>query len=106
MLPSFDFEKPIIVLENQIAELRSKMNNTESIEKIAALEKRLNIQLKKIYSNLTAWQKTQVARHPSRPHFLQYIKHLIDDFIYLGGDRNCGDDKAIIGGIGRFQGQN
>ena len=102
-----DFEKPIAELEGRISELRhlSDPNGINIAEEVDKLEKKVDKDLKSTYSNLTPWQKTQVARHPERPHSLSYISALISDFIPLSGDRNYSDDHAIIGGLGRFRGR-
>lgn len=103
-----DFEKPIAELESKIAELRSLADDEGSVsigEEITTLETKAEDALKNIYLNLSPWQKTQVARHPDRPHFDIYIKQLIEDFTPLAGDRYFSEDHAIIGGIGRFCGR-
>jgi acetyl-CoA carboxylase carboxyl transferase subunit alpha len=102
-----DFEKPIAELEGKIEELRhlgdsDEMNIAEEINRLQVKVDRL---LRTSYGKLTPWQKTQVARHPDRPHFSDYIDRLITDFTPLAGDRAFGEDKAIIGGLGRFHGQ-
>jgi acetyl-CoA carboxylase carboxyl transferase subunit alpha len=102
-----EFERPIAELESKIEEL-SKLSETagggvdEELESLRARAQELRIEA---YSNLDAWQKTQVARHPDRPHFIDYIDALIDEFQELRGDRKFADDQAIMGGIGRFRGQ-
>ncbi len=101
-----DFEEPIKALETKILELKtldsgSNMNITSEITK---LEAKCQAQLVSIYSNLTPWQKVQIARHPERPQFLDYIKELVTDFTPLSGDRVFGEDPAIIGGLGVFRG--
>jgi acetyl-CoA carboxylase carboxyl transferase subunit alpha len=101
-----DFEKPIAELEGKIEELRhlsdsGEMNIAEEVSKLQGKAERL---LRQTYTRLTPWQKTQVARHPDRPHFSDYIAHMIDDFTPLAGDRAFAEDHAIIGGIGRFRG--
>jgi len=101
-----DFERPILELEKKIAELKS-FTSDESIDftaEISRLEKKLKKVKKEIFSNLTPWQRVQVARHPNRPHTLDYINLIIKDFIELHGDRSFGDDKAIVGGLGRLEG--
>src|SRR5215470_13421579 len=106
-MPTFlDFEKPIAELEGKIAELRH-LSNADDIniaEEIARLQTKADRLLKQTYAKLSAWQKTQVARHPERPHFYDYVSALIDDFVPLAGDRSFADDKAIQGGLGRFRG--
>lgn len=102
-----DFEKPITELEGKIKELRRLMDGSELdlADEIQRLEARLARLLAQTYAKLTPWQKTQVARHPDRPHFLDYVQELIADFTPLAGDRQFGDDAAIIGGFGRFRGR-
>jgi acetyl-CoA carboxylase carboxyl transferase subunit alpha len=103
-----DFEKPIAELEAKSNELRS-MVERGSAASLSDEARRLDVKayqsLKELYASLTPWQKTQVARHPERPHFTNYIDHLIEDFVPLAGDRAFGEDEAIIGGFGRFKGQ-
>jgi acetyl-CoA carboxylase carboxyl transferase subunit alpha len=103
-----DFEKPIAELEAKSNELRS-MVERGSAASLSDEARRLDVKayqsLKELYASLTPWQKTQVARHPERPHFTNYIEHLIEDFVPLAGDRAFGEDEAIIGGFGRFKGQ-
>ena len=102
-----DFEKPIAELEGKIEELRH-MADSESIniaDEVARLQVKVERTLRQTYTKLTPWQKTQVARHPDRPHFLDYIKGLVEDFTPLAGDRAFGEDRAIIGGLGRFRGR-
>jgi acetyl-CoA carboxylase carboxyl transferase subunit alpha len=107
-MPTFlDFEKSIAELENRIEELRetavgSDINIDAEIDRLEAKSQRL---LRETYARLTPWQKTQVARHPDRPHFKDYVAALIDDFMPLAGDRNFGEDPAIIGGLGRLGGR-
>ncbi len=106
-MPHFlDFEKPIAELESKIAELRhlSASEDINIAEEVERLQGKLERVLRQSYAKLTAWQKTQVARHPERPHFLDYIDHLIEEFLPLAGDRAFAEDAAIIGGIGRFRG--
>jgi len=103
-----DFEKPVAELEAQVEELRAleTPDSTAAIgEEIARLEAKAAQALKDIYAELTPWQKTQVARHPERPHCLDYVGALITDFVALAGDRKFGDDDAIVGGFGRFRGE-
>jgi len=102
-----DFEKPVADLEGQIQQLRRLANedDTASVgEEVETLEHKAREQLRVLYTKLTPWQKTQVARHPDRPHASDYIKALITDFTPLAGDRKFADDKAIITGFGRFRG--
>ncbi len=102
-----DFEKPVAELEGKIKELRhlSDKGDVNISEEVGRLEEKVEQVLQQIYGKLTPWQKMQVARHPDRPHFLAYVENLIDDFTPLRGDRRFGDDKALIGGLGRFRGQ-
>ena len=102
-----DFEKPILELEGKIAELRnvSGDNAVHIAEEINRMEEKSSRLLKQAYSKLTAAQKVQVARHQNRPHCVDYIKGFIKDFTPLAGDRNFAEDHALIGGIGRFNGQ-
>jgi acetyl-CoA carboxylase carboxyl transferase subunit alpha len=102
-----DFEKPVAELEAKVEELRAmgETGNAVAIgEEINRLESKAALALKELYTELTPWQKTQVARHPQRPHCLDYIGGLIEGFIPLAGDRKFGDDAAIVGGFGRFRG--
>ncbi|HVQ09713.1 MAG TPA: acetyl-CoA carboxylase carboxyltransferase subunit alpha [Allosphingosinicella sp.] len=107
MATFLDFEKPIAELEARIAELRDTASAAEpNIEaEIARLEERAQRLLRDTYAKLTPWQKTQVARHPERPHFKDYVAGLIEDFVPLAGDRNFADDSAIVGGLGRLDGR-
>lgn len=100
-----DFEKPISELEEKIKELkRLNTGDLSILDDVKRLENKLQKMRKKIYSNLTPWQKVQVARHQDRPQTSDYIQALIDDFVPLAGDRLFGDDSAITAGIGRFGG--
>jgi acetyl-CoA carboxylase carboxyl transferase subunit alpha len=96
-----DFEEPIAVLEKKIEELQSSelLSPEEISEEILKLNESAIKLTEKIYSNLSAWQSVQVARHPQRPHFLDYVKKVCDDFDELHGDRHYGDDRAVIGGL-------
>jgi acetyl-CoA carboxylase carboxyl transferase subunit alpha len=103
-----DFEKPVAELEAKVEELRAmgETGNAVAIgEEINRLESKAALALKELYAELTPWQKTQVARHPQRPHCLDYIAGLVANFIPLAGDRKFGDDPAIVGGFGRFRGE-
>jgi acetyl-CoA carboxylase carboxyl transferase subunit alpha len=103
-----DFEKPVAELEAKVEELRAMQAGGDAIaigEEINRIEGKASQALEELYSSLTPWQKTQVARHPQRPHCLDYIATLIDDFVPLAGDRKHGEDQAIVGGFGRFRGQ-
>jgi acetyl-CoA carboxylase carboxyl transferase subunit alpha len=103
-----DFEKPIAELESKIEELSALGDGESAVainEEIARLREKAQAALEETYANLDPWQKTQVARHPERPHTLDYIREMIVDFISLGGDRYFGEDLAIIGGLGQFHGR-
>jgi acetyl-CoA carboxylase carboxyl transferase subunit alpha len=103
-----DFEKPVAELEAKIEELRTLQAQGDAVaigDEIERLEARAAQALKSLYTNLTPWQKTQVARHPERPHCLDYVAALIADFTPLAGDRKFGEDAAIVGGFGRFRGE-
>lgn len=102
-----DFEKPIADLEGKIEELRhlSTRGDINIVEEISRLQSRADKLLKQTYGNLTAWQKVQVARHPERPQFFDYLNTLIKDFVPLAGDRCFGEDQAIIGGLGMLGGR-
>lgn len=103
-----EFERPIAELETKVAELRKLGDATPGMnvaDEASKLEARAAQLLKDTYGKLTAWQKTQVARHGDRPHFYDFIKGLIEDFTPMAGDRGFGDDNAIVGGFGRFRGR-
>ncbi len=103
-----DFEKPIESLDARILELKSLNDNAPSeslLEEISNVEKDIKIAYQKIFSNITPWQRTLIARHPDRPKTKNYIENLIEDFFPLSGDRSFSDDKAIIGGFGKFRGK-
>jgi acetyl-CoA carboxylase carboxyl transferase subunit alpha len=103
-----DFEKPVAELEAKVEELRAIGESDDAVavgDEIARLEAKAADALKELYAELTPWQKTQVARHPQRPHCLNYIAGLITDYIALAGDRKFGEDAAIVGGFGRFRGE-
>lgn len=102
-----DFEKPIAELEGKIEELRHLADTGEVniAEEVARLQGKVEKLLKTTYAKLTPWQKTQVARHPDRPHFCDYIAALVEDFTPLAGDRAFGEDRAIVGGLGRLRGR-
>ncbi len=101
-----EFEKPIAELEGKIKELRHLSDGGEVniVDEITRLQTRVDRLLRQTYGKLTPWQKTLVARHPERPHFSDYIDALVEDFTPLAGDRAFAEDKAIIGGLGRFRG--
>jgi acetyl-CoA carboxylase carboxyl transferase subunit alpha len=107
MATFLDFEKPIAELQSRIDELRrtAEGGSVDIDAEIAPLQAKAERLLQDTYARLTPWQKTQVARHPERPHFKHYVAGLIDDFTPLGGDRAFADDNAIIGGLGRFRGR-
>ncbi|MBG53768.1 MAG: acetyl-CoA carboxylase carboxyltransferase subunit alpha [Alphaproteobacteria bacterium] len=103
-----EFEKPLAELEGKVQELKrlAQEDPTAGIsDDVAKLEQKAAQVLKDMYANLNTWQKTQVARHPNRPHFLDYVDGLIEDFTPLAGDRVFGEDEAIVGGMGRFRGR-
>jgi acetyl-CoA carboxylase carboxyl transferase subunit alpha len=107
MATFLDFEKPIAELDARLTELREtaeagSLNIGAEIDRLEAKSAKL---LRETYSRLTPWQKTQVARHPERPHFKDYVAALVEDFIPLSGDRGFGDDQAILGGLGRIGGR-
>jgi len=100
-----EFEKPISDLENKIESLRENKDNDESVhQEISSLSDKIENLTKEIYEGLSIWQKVQVARHPHRPHFSDYIENIFTDFDELHGDRLFGDDQAIIGGLAKFKG--
>ena len=102
-----DFEKPVAELEAKIDELR-RMQEPGSIniaDEVSKLTEKADKQLRATYAKLTPWQKAQVARHPGRPHALDYIAGLIEGFTPLAGDRAYADDAAVVGGLGRFRGR-
>lgn len=102
-----DFEKSVADLEGKVAELKV-LEDTEGgvgiSDEVTRLQTKADQALRDVYAKLTPWQKTQVARHPARPHTLDYIRRLIEDFAPLAGDRQYGEDEAIVGGLGRFRG--
>ena len=102
-----DFEKPVAEIEAKIEELRAIQASGDVAvgEEIERLEDKAAQALRDLYANLTPWQKAQVARHPQRPHCLDYVGALITDFTPLAGDRKYGDDEAIVGGFGWFRGE-
>ena len=102
-----DFERPIAEIEATIEELEKRTDTATPgafDPEIAALRTRLEEERRVVYSNLNSWQKTEIARHQDRPHFLDYARGLIDEFVELRGDRKFADDQAIVGGLGRFRG--
>ena len=101
-----DFEKPIAELESKVAELKALSTEQRSVhieDELSRLEAKAKEALEETYAELTPWQKTQVARHPERPHFRHYIDGMVEDFTPLAGDRAFGEDQAIVGGIGNFR---
>ena len=103
-----DFEKPLAELDRKIAELEGLSSSDEGMslgDEISKLRDKSARQLHDLYKNLDAWRKTQVARHPERPHFKDYVKYAFEDFVPLAGDRVFGEDEAIIGGVASFRGQ-
>jgi acetyl-CoA carboxylase carboxyl transferase subunit alpha len=107
MMVYLEFEKPVAALEARIIELQdaARESDVDVSTEIAKLRDKADKQLKATYANLTAWQKTQVARHPERPHFKHFIASIFEDFMPLAGDRAFGDDQAIIGGLARLNGR-
>jgi acetyl-CoA carboxylase carboxyl transferase subunit alpha len=108
MLTYLDFEKPIAELESRVAELKETANRSEDIDieaEVSRLEAKSSKLLRDTYAKLTPWQKAQVARHPERPHFKDYLGGIADDFMPLAGDRAYADDPAIIGGFARIDGR-
>jgi acetyl-CoA carboxylase carboxyl transferase subunit alpha len=105
MPDELEFEKPLLELENRIAELRASEEPLEARDEIAKLEERLTRQQQRIYAGLTAWQRAQIARHPKRPHTLDLVNLLLEDWVELHGDRVFGDDKAIVGGLATLDGE-
>ncbi|MEM6535328.1 MAG: acetyl-CoA carboxylase carboxyltransferase subunit alpha [Pseudomonadota bacterium] len=103
-----DFEKPLAELETKIAELESvaaQDGGPQISDELVRLRDKASKQLKELYAQLSPWRKTQVARHPERPHFTDYLDGLFDDFQELAGDRVFGNDEAVIGGLAQFRGQ-
>src|SRR5919112_1953033 len=103
-----DFEKPVAELEAKVEELRALGEDRDAVsiaDDISRLETKAADALKDLYGRLTPWQKTLVARHPQRPHFVDYCAGLITEFTPLAGDRKFAEDEAIVGGFGRFRGQ-
>ena len=103
-----DFEKPLADLDRKIAELENLSGNGEGPslqDEISRLREKSSKQLHELYKNLDPWRKTQVARHPERPHFKDYIAEAFEDFVPLAGDRVFGEDEAIVGGLAKFRGR-
>jgi len=104
MIKYYDFEKPIEEIDLKIEKLESNKDQKDK-NKIEDYKKERNKILKKIYANLNAWQKVQIARHPNRPHCLDYINSIFDDFILLAGDKKFAEDQSIVGGLGKIDNQ-
>lgn len=103
-----EFEKPLAELERRIGELKHmdlEQPGVDLSDDIARLEKKLNKMRGDVYSNISRWQRTQIARHPQRPYTLDYIEALMENFVELHGDRNFADDRAIVGGVAWFNGK-
>lgn len=102
-----DFEKPIAELETKLADMKQLADDSDDsvTRAIQALEKKIVDLKKETFENLTGWQRVQLSRHPDRPYTLDYIYEITSDFIELHGDRNVGDDKAMVGGFGTIDGQ-
>jgi len=105
MPDALDFEQPLLEIETRIAALQGENDPLRTRDEIARLEERLARLRQRTYSSLTAWQRTQLARHPKRPYTRDWAKLMFDDFIELHGDRLFGDDAAIVGGLARFEGR-
>jgi acetyl-CoA carboxylase carboxyl transferase subunit alpha len=103
MPDELEFERPLVEIEQRLTELRASPNAAR--DEIGKLEDRLRRLQHKVYGGLTPWQRAQIARHPKRPHTLDFIRLLFEDFVELHGDRLYGDDKAIVGGLARFEGE-
>ena len=108
-MPPFtlSFEKPVLELEKKLHELEnfSKTQDIDVSHEVERMKEKIEATRAQIYTNLTAWQKVQVARHPERPYTLDYIKNMTTDFVEIHGDRIHGDDRAIIGGFAKIDGQ-
>jgi acetyl-CoA carboxylase carboxyl transferase subunit alpha len=103
MPDALDFEQPLLELENRIAALQAEDDPLRVRDEIARLEERLARLRQKTYASLTAWQRTQLARHPKRPHTRDWCRLLLEDFVELHGDRVYGDDAAVVAGLARFE---
>lgn len=101
---TLEFEKPIFELEQKIEEMRKYADNPDIAQEIEKIEKRVNQLQRSIFSGLTRWQKVQLARHPERPYTLDYINLMTTDFLELHGDRTFKDDKAIVAGFAKLDG--
>ena len=108
VMPTYtlEFERPILELEAKIQELKqfAEVEKMDFSTEIARLERRVARLQEEVFSNLTPWQRTQIARHPSRPYTMDYIRLMLTDFVELHGDRAFGDDRAIVGGLARLEG--
>ncbi len=106
-MTTFDFEKPIAELEEQLEKAKqiAEKGKVDTSSTLEQLTQKIEKTKKEIYSNLTGWQKVQISRHPDRPYTLDYIEGICDEFIELHGDRNVKDDKAMIGGLGTIDGK-
>lgn len=104
---ALEFEKPVFELENQIKELEqaSERPNIDLSKEISALQKKVNDLIKDIYTNLTPWERVQLSRHPNRPHAIDYIEGIFEDFKEVHGDRRFSDDRAMVCGFGYLDGQ-
>ena len=102
-----EFEKPIAELEDKLIEMRKLAleNNVDVTAAVASLTDKILELKKETFSNLTRWQRVQLSRHPDRPYTFDYIEHLCEEFIEIHGDRNVGDDKAMVGGFGTIDGE-
>ncbi len=103
-----EFERPIAELEGKIVELQKLAEEDPSMDidgEVASLQSRAGTLVADTYARLTPWQKVQVARHPGRPHFLDYARHILEDFTPLAGDRAYGEDQAVVAGLARFRGR-
>ncbi|MFK4004107.1 acetyl-CoA carboxylase carboxyltransferase subunit alpha [Qipengyuania sp. NPDC077563] len=107
MISYLEFEKPVAELDQRIAELRAAAegDDVDISNELKRLEVKSASLLETTYESLSPWQKTQVARHPARPHFRDYVEHAFDEFVPLGGDRTYGEDEAIMGGLARLGGR-
>ncbi len=107
MVSYLEFEKPVADLQQRIDELRaaSEGDDVDISNELKRLEVKSAALLESTYDSLSPWQKTQVARHPSRPHFRDYVQHAFEEFVPLGGDRNFGEDEAIMGGLAKLDGR-
>ncbi len=97
---NLEFERPVVELEQKIEEMRKYADNLDIADEITKLERKVDQLRESVFTNLTRWQRVQLARHPERPYTLDYIQYLLPDFVELHGDRHYGDDKAIVGGFG------